>query len=78
MWPITILRDVLQLLVEKKLRKLLIKIFKYEKYLQNDIPAAFNGTIWYCTMLICISAIILFYMFLFFLPFNTVLVVFVL
>lgn len=32
----------------------------------------------YCTMLICISAIILFYMFLFFLPFNTVLVVFVL
>lgn len=43
MWPITILRNVLQLLVEKKLRKLLIKIFKYEKYLQNDIPAAFNG-----------------------------------
>lgn len=29
--------------LRKKLRKLLIKIFKYEKYLQNDIPAAFNG-----------------------------------
>lgn len=42
MWPITILRNVLQLLVEKK-NKLLIKIFKYEKYLQNVIPAAFNG-----------------------------------
>lgn len=28
---------------KKELRKLLIKIFKYEKYLQNDIPAALNG-----------------------------------